>query len=152
MPRILKDQNLDFISKKMVNFLMVCGKKKKAQRILKESLQFASLQLKREMKVESSNILLFKAILNAAPDLKIKSKRIGSNIYQIPKPITQDEKFILGIKNVIEAAHIRKENTIIVRLGSELIDAFKNKGTAIKKKDELHKLAELNKSFAHFNF
>jgi len=148
MQRILKDQEINYIYSKMIRFLMVCGKKSKAKKILDLSIDYAIENINQEKK----DSLFLIAILNAAPDLEIKSKRIGSSSYQIPKPINRTKKLNLGLLNLIEAAKLRKERTMVLRLGSELKDAYNNKGSAVKKKEDLHKLGESNKSFAHFNF
>lgn len=148
MQEILKDPEEIYSYSKMIQFLMVCGKKSKAKRILEDSLFYATENSTHDKK----NSFLLEAILNTAPDLEIKSKRIGSTSYQIPKPITRKKKLKIGVSNLIEAAKLRKENTMVLRLGSELKDAYNSKGSAVKKKEDLHKLAESNKSFAHFNF
>ena len=102
--------------------------------------------------VKYSNEVLVKAVFNASPDLEIKSKRVGTGVYQVPKPIDINRKLVLGSKNLIEVSKTRKESSMLERLTGELIDAYNNKGLSIKKKEELHKLAEANKSFAHFNW
>ena len=99
-----------------------------------------------------SSEVLVKAIFNASPDLEIKSKRVGTGVYQVPKPVDINRKLVLGSKNLIEVSKTRKESSMLERLTGELIDAYNNKGLSIKKKEELHKLAEANKSFAHFNW
>lgn len=104
------------------------------------------------MNQQFSNKVLVKAIFNASPDLEIKSKRVGTGVYQVPKPVDINRKLVLGSKNLIEVSKTRKESSMLERLTGELIDAYNNKGLSIKKKEELHKLAEANKSFAHFNW
>jgi len=152
MQEILKDPEEIYSYSKMIQFLMVCGKKSKAKRILEDSISYAIEGATNNSSQDKKNSFLLEAILNTAPDLEIKSKRIGSTSYQIPKPITRKKKLKIGVSNLIEAAKLRKENTMVLRLGSELRDAYNSKGSAVKKKEDLHKLAESNKSFAHFNF
>ena len=156
MQEILKDPEDIYSYSKMIQFLMVCGKKSKAKRILEDSISYAiegaTNSATNNSSQDKKNSFLLEAILNTAPDLEIKSKRIGSTSYQIPKPITRKKKLKIGVSNLIEAAKLRKENTMVLRLGSELRDAYNSKGSAVKKKEDLHKLAESNKSFAHFNF
>ena len=160
MQEILKDPEEIYSYSKMIQFLMVCGKKSKAKRILEDSISYAiegatnsaTNSATNNSSQDKKNSFLLEAILNTAPDLEIKSKRIGSTSYQIPKPITRKKKLKIGVSNLIEAAKLRKENTMVLRLGSELRDAYNSKGSAVKKKEDLHKLAESNKSFAHFNF
>jgi len=152
MQEILKDPEEIYSYSKMIQFLMVCGKKSKAKRILEDSISYAIEGATNNSSQDKKNSFLLEAILNTAPDLEIKSKRIGSTSYQIPKPITRKKKLKIGVSNLIGAAKLRKENTMVLRLGSELRDAYNSKGSAVKKKEDLHKLAESNKSFAHFNF
>lgn len=138
----------DIIFSKLLKLVMKSGKKSIALKIVNKSLLNASLKINSIDKFK----LLTTATFNAAPDLEIKSKRVGTGVYQVPRPIDINKKLTLGLKNILEASNSRKEYTMVERLTGELIDAYNNKGLAIKKKDEIHKLAELNKSFAHFNW
>ena len=138
----------DFIFLKLFRFIMVDGKKQTAQNILKKSLLRATNTLSQQ----DEKKVLVTAIFNVSPDIEIKSKRIGSTSYQIPRPITLDKKINLGIKLLLQACKSRKEKNIESKLASELVDAYNNKGLAVKKKDEIHKLAESNKSLAHFSW
>ena len=133
------------VSEKMLNLIMFKGKKSVAQRILKKTLKKGA----KNLTIENTSLLLSKAVFNASPDLEVKTKKIGTNIYHIPKSITIEKKIKLGIRNILDAAKLRKEYTMVERLSSELVDAYNYKGGAIKKKEETHKLAESNKSFAH---
>ena len=138
----------DFIFLKLFRFIMVDGKKQTAQNILKKSLLRATNTLSQQ----DEKKVLVTAIFNVSPDIEIKSKRIGSTSYQIPRSITLDKKINLGIKLLLQACKSRKEKNIESKLASELVDAYNNKGLAVKKKDEIHKLAESNKSLAHFSW
>lgn len=138
----------DLIFSKLLRLLMKQGKKNVAYKIANGSIDKAAKQLNLKYPKE----VLTKAIFNASPDLEIKAKRVGTGVYQVPKPIDIDKKLTLGLKNIIEVSKTRKESNMLERLTSELIDAYNNKGLAIKKKEEIHKLAEANKSFAHFNW
>ena len=124
------------------------GKKNVAYKIVNKSILLASSQLN----LSNSSELLTKATFNASPDLEIKSKRVGTGVYQVPKAIDMNKKLTLGLKNILDACKVRKEYTMLERLSGELVDAYNNKGIAVKKKEEIHKLAEANKSFAHFNW
>jgi small subunit ribosomal protein S7 len=124
------------------------GKKRVALKITTKSI----LKAKKQLNLKYSSEVLVKAIFNASPDLEIKSKRVGTGVYQVPKPVDINRKLVLGSKNLIEVSKTRKESSMLERLTGELIDAYNNKGLSIKKKEELHKLAEANKSFAHFNW
>ena len=138
----------DFIFNKLLNLLMKDGKKRVALKIITKSI----LKAKKQLNLKYSREVLVKAIFNASPDLEIKSKRVGTGVYQVPKPVDINRKLVLGSKNLIEVSKTRKESSMLERLTGELIDAYNNKGLSIKKKEELHKLAETNKSFAHFNW
>ena len=138
----------DFIFNKLLNLLMKDGKKRVALKIITKSISKA----KKQLNLKYSNEVLVKAIFNASPDLEIKSKRVGTGVYQVPKPVDINRKLVLGSKNLIEVSKTRKESSMLERLTGELIDAYNNKGLSIKKKEELHKLAEANKTFAHFNW
>jgi small subunit ribosomal protein S7 len=138
----------EIIFSKLLNLLMVDGKKSIAYKIVSKSIILAS----KKLNVENASEVLTKATFNASPDLEIKSKRVGTGVYQVPKAIDINKKLTLGLKNILEACKQRKEYTMLDRLSSELVDAYNNKGLAVKRKDEIHKLAEANKSFAHFNW
>ena len=132
---------------KMLNILMKDGKKKVARKLLKNALTIASY------KVDKSESFIFqKALHNLSPDVKIQNKRVGSTTYQIPVALTEEQKLNRGIKILVATAKLRKERTMEDRLALEIIDAFNQRGLTIKKKDEIHKLAEANKSYAHFSW
>lgn len=148
----MNDQNNKYsaiILDKTLNLLMVQGKKHVARSILIKALNKSYMNL--GLDKNTTNVLT-QAIFNAAPDLEVKSKKVGTNVYQIPRSITIEKKIKLGIKNVLDAARSRKEYTMIEKLAAELTDAYNHRGLSIKKKEEIHKIAEANKSFAHFNF
>ena len=132
---------------KMLNILMKDGKKKVARKLLKNALTIAS------SKADKSESFIFqKALHNLSPDVKIQNKRVGSTTYQIPVALTEEQKLNRGIKILVATAKLRKERTMEDRLALEIIDAFNQRGLTIKKKDEIHKLAEANKSYAHFSW
>jgi small subunit ribosomal protein S7 len=136
------------VSSKMLNLLMIKGKKNAAKRILNLSLE----QSFNTLGADSKSVILTKAVFNASPDLEIKTKKIGTTLYHIPRSVTIEKKIKIGIKFILEAARSRKEYTMIDRLAAELTDAYNYRGVAIKKKEEVHKIAESNKSFSHFNW
>lgn len=144
----VKTNYFEIIFSKLLNLLMIDGKKNIAYKIVSKSIILAS----KKLNIENASEVLIKATFNASPDLEIKSKRVGTGVYQVPKAIDMNKKLTLGLKNILEACRMRKEYTMLDRLSSELVDAYNNKGLAVKKKDEIHKLAEANKSFAHFNW
>ena len=138
----------DFIYSKLLNLLMYNGKKDVSKRIVESSLERAIIQVK----VSSKRSFLKEVIINLSPDMEVKSRRVGNSIYQVPVPLDIDKKLILGVRFLIEASRSRKEKTMVERLANEMVDAYNKKGLAIKKKDDLHKQGESNKSFAHFNW
>lgn len=144
----INSEYFNIILSKLLNLIMKDGKKNVAYKIVNKSILLASSQLN----LSHSSELLTKATFNASPDLEIKSKRIGTGVYQVPKAIDMNKKLTLGLKNILDACKVRKEYTMMERLSGELVDAYNNKGIAVKKKEEIHKLAEANKSFAHFNW
>jgi small subunit ribosomal protein S7 len=135
------------IFEKLVQFMIISGGKKKARMILQQSLSKASMNLD-----QSENNLLLKAIMNVSPDIEVKSKKIRTTNYLVPKPLSQERKLKVGIKLFLESVKSRKEYGITTCLTNELIDAYNNKGTAVKRKEDIHKQAEANKSFSHFNW
>lgn len=135
------------IFNKLVQFMIISGGKIKAQRILHKSITEASKKLG-----ESELTILEKVLMNVSPDIEVKSKKIGTTSYMVPKPINSTRKLNLGVKLLLESANQRKENGIVSCLTNEFIEAFNNKGSSVKKKDDIHKQAEANKSFSHFNW
>jgi small subunit ribosomal protein S7 len=132
---------------RFVNKLMLSGKKGTAEKIFYSALAIAKDKLKRgEMEI------IDQAIRNAAPDLEVKSRRVGGATYQVPIEVSPERKAIIAIKWLIELARARKGQPMDLKLSAEIMDAFNNTGSAIKKKDDTHKMAEANKAFAHYRF
>jgi small subunit ribosomal protein S7 len=126
---------------------MLNGKKGVAERLFYGALAIAKEKLKRdEMEI------IDQAIRNAAPDLEVKSRRVGGATYQVPIEVTPERKTIIAIKWLIEFARARKGQPMEQKLAAEIMDAFNNTGSAIKKKDDTHKMAEANKAFAHYRW
>tara|TARA_B100000700_G_scaffold304995_1_gene378278 strand:+ start:88 stop:552 length:465 start_codon:yes stop_codon:yes gene_type:complete len=130
---------------KFVNYIMKQGKKNIAEKIFYGSIKII------ESKQKESGIDVFKkAIENASPVLEVKSKRIGGATYQVPMEISSHRKLALAMRWIIGYSKSRKGKNMSERLASELLDAYKNEGQSIKKKEDTHKMAEANKAFAHF--
>ena len=142
------NDDYQYIYSKLLNLLMYNGKKNIARKIIDKALDTALLKVNESSKKK----ILVKAILNAAPDIEIKSRRVGSSVYQVPIPLDSFRKLNFGIRFILEASRGRKEYKMIDKFSLEIIDAYNNKGLAIKTKDDLHKLGEANKSFSHFNW
>ena len=130
---------------RFVNYLMKQGEKSTAERVLYKSLD----KVEKETK-ENPVVVFEKAIENASPLLEVVSKRVGGANYQVPREVRPERKFFLACKWIIEAARAKKGKPMSDKLAEELILAFKNEGAAIKKKQNVHRMAEANRAFAHF--
>jgi small subunit ribosomal protein S7 len=132
---------------KFINGLMEGGKKSTAEKIFYNSL----LQL--GDKVGDDPLKAFKrAIDNVRPQVEVKSRRVGGSTYQVPLEVPQERRGSLAIRWIVGAARARGEKTMIDRLTGELLDAANNRGNAVKKKDDVHRMAEANKAFAHYKW
>jgi len=136
--------NKDII-KKFTNLIMRDGKKSIASKLLNSGIKKACKELKL-----TEDQLLNKCLDNIKPLIDARSKKVGNKSYIIPYAITNDQSICLAIKIIIKAVNNRKENNFIDRFANELIDAYNNKGASIKKRNYIHKSAEINKSFASF--
>ena len=132
---------------KFINKLMWDGKKSVAENIFFKSLD--DIQKKKN----DDPIKIFKqALENVKPVLEVRSRRIGGANYQVPVEVRTERKASLAIRWLVESARKRGEKTMVQRLSTELLEAFENKGGAIKKKDEVHRMAEANRAFAHYRW
>ncbi len=138
--------NSQFVTK-FINTLMWQGKKTTAQRIF-----YGALDLVQEKTREDGYVLFQKAINNIKPVLEVRPRRVGGATYQIPMEVRPKRRDQLAIKWTITAARARNEHTMIERLAAELIDASRNQGAAVKKKEDTHKMAEANRAFAHYRW
>jgi len=133
------------IIKKFTNLIMRDGKRSIASKLLKLSMDKASKQLEL-----TEDQLLKKCLNNVKPSIDARSKKVGSNSYIIPYAITNDQSICLALKILTNVARNRKEKSFVDRLVNEFIDIYNNRGASVKKKNEIHRLAEVNKSFALF--
>jgi small subunit ribosomal protein S7 len=133
------------ITKKFTNMIMRNGKKSIANKVLRLSIERASKELGL-----SEDRLLTDCVNNVKPSIDARSKKVGRASYVIPYAITEDQSINLALKILIKVARERKEKSFVDRLVNEFVDACNNRGGSIKKKNEIHKLAEANKSFAFF--
>ena len=136
----------DLIVAKFVNNLMKNGKKSVAEQIVYDSF----LLIEKKEKTDAPLEVFKKALKNASPMLEVKSRRIGGATYQVPIEIPENRRMALAMRWIISFARSRKGKNMVSRLSAELIAASKNEGSAIKKKEDTHKMAEANKAFAHF--
>ncbi|HTW90436.1 MAG TPA: 30S ribosomal protein S7 [bacterium] len=132
---------------KFINNLMWQGKKTTAQRIF-----YGALDLAQEQAKEDGYAIFQKAMNAVKPVLEVRPRRVGGATYQIPMEVRPKRRDALAIKWTIMAARARNEHTMIQRLASEFLDASRNQGAAVKKKEDAHKMAESNRAFAHYRW
>jgi small subunit ribosomal protein S7 len=133
---------------RLINFLMRKGKKSTAEQIVYRAFEIAS------ERTGKTNILevLQKAVENARPRLEVKSRRVGGATYQVPIEVRPDRSVALALRWMRESAHGRKGKPMETCLADELVDAFNNTGNVVKKRDDVHKMAEANRAFAHYRW
>ncbi len=139
------EMNNQKILKKFTNLIMRDGKKSIANKVLMSSINTASKQLGL-----TEDQLLNECLNNVKPSIDARSKRVGSTSYIIPYAITNEQSINLALKILVKVARERREKSFVDRLVNEFVDAVNNRGASVKKKNEIHKLAEANKSFAFF--
>jgi len=132
---------------KFVNVLMTAGKKSVAERILYGALEQVSKKSGKDP-IEVFN----QALNNAKPQVEVKSRRVGGANYQIPVEVRPSRRMALAMRWIKEFARKRGEKSMDMRLAGELIDASEGRGGAVKKREEVHRMAEANKAFSHFRF
>ena len=136
----------DLVVAKFINNLMNDGKKSLADSIFYSSIE----KIKVSVKTDDGLEVFKKAINNVGPMLEVKSKRIGGATYQVPVEVPQQRKVALAMRWIIGYAKARKGNSMSDRLAAEIVAAYNNEGSSVKKKEDTHKMAEANKAFAHF--
>ena len=136
----------DLIIAKFINNLMKDGKKSVAEKIVYDCFSLIETKEKTSEPVD----IFKKALKNASPMVEVKSRRIGGATYQVPIEVPESRRLALAMRWIITYARSRKGNSMVDRLCAELIAASKNEGSAIKKKEDTHKMADANKAFAHF--
>lgn len=135
------------LAAKFVNCVMKDGKKNAARKAVAKALETVE-----EKVVESGLDVFKKALDNIRPAVEVKSRRIGGSTYQVPTDIKPSRQTALAFRWLINFSRNRSEKGFANKLASELLDAFNNRGGAIKKKEDTHKMAEANKAFAHFRW
>ena len=137
----------DNVLSKFMNSIMQDGKKSAAERIVYGALD----QI--EGKTKQDPVQLFhQALENVMPALEVRSRRVGGATYQVPVEVRPDRRRALAIRWIISAARSRNENTMVERLSGELLDATNNRGAAVKKREDTHKMAEANRAFSHYRW
>ena len=132
---------------KFINYLMRSGKKTVAQKVVYSAFDFI------KEKANKDSLQIFEeAIRNVGPVMETKSRRIGGANYQVPREVRGERKLTLTFRWIIEGARSKKGKPMAVKLAEEFLAASKNEGAAIKKKQDMHRMAEANKAFAHFSW
>ncbi len=137
----------DRVLTKFMNNLMQDGKKSVAESIVYGALERVQQRLKREP-VQAFH----EALDNVKPSVEVRSRRVGGATYQVPVEVRSERREALAIRWLITAARKRNENTMEERLAAELADAVNNRGTAVKKREDTHKMADANKAFSHYRW
>lgn len=132
---------------RFINSLMSDGKKSTAERIF-----YSSMTIIEEKSGRNPLDTFATAMKNVMPTVEVRSRRVGGATYQVPQEVRPDRKVALGLRWMINAARARNEKTMADKLAGELMDAARNAGTAIKKKEDTHRMAEANKAFAHYRW
>jgi small subunit ribosomal protein S7 len=132
---------------KFVNMMMVAGKKSTAERIMYDA--FTTM----EDRAKQDALKMFKAAVdNCKPAVEVKSRRVGGSTYQVPVEVRPDRRTALSMRWLIGSARRRAEKSMADKLAGELLDAANNRGAAVKKREDTHKMAEANKAFAHYRW
>jgi small subunit ribosomal protein S7 len=131
---------------KFINHIMERGKKDIARKIVYQAFE----EVKKKAEVENPLEIFDMALKNASPVMEIRSRRVGGANYQVPREVRPERRNFLAMTWMIQAAQSKSGTPMYKRLADELILASKNEGTAVKKKEDTHKMAEANKAFAHF--
>ena len=132
---------------KLINSIMYDGKKIIAEKIVYDALE----KIKSKTKEEPINIFN-DAIKNVRPTVEVRARRVGGATYQVPVEVKSKRSQALALRWLVEASRKRKDKKMSDKIFNELYDAYQNKGSAIKKKEDMHKMAESNKAFAHFRW
>jgi len=135
----------DVVVTKFMNSVMYEGKKSTAERIVYGAFDII------EAKMKSDPLAVFKSALeNVAPAIEVRSRRVGGATYQVPVEVRAERRQALAIRWLISAARGRNDKTMVERLSSELMDAASNRGNAVKKREDTHRMAEANRAFSHY--
>jgi small subunit ribosomal protein S7 len=135
---------------KFMNMVMEAGKKSAAERIMYGAIDRISEKTGREG--EAALELLSTALENVKPAVEVKSRRVGGATYQVPVEVRPTRRQTLAMRWLIEAARARSEKSMAHRLAHELMDAAENRGTAVRKREDTHRMADANKAFAHYRW
>lgn len=138
----------DIVVAKLINKMMIEGRKSTAQTLLYDALE----ELRTKVPTEEPMAVLKKAIENCKPSLEVRSRRVGGATYQVPVDVRPSRRLALAMRWLIGYARERNEKNFSKRLAGEVLDAYAGRGNAIKKREDIHKMAEANKAFSHYNW
>jgi small subunit ribosomal protein S7 len=130
---------------RVINFVMRCGKKSTAERVVYGALE----EIKRQSDQDPLEVLV-RAVDNMKPRVEVKSRRVGGATYQVPVEIGRERQLAMALRWLVQTASARRGMTLTRAVAIEVMDAFKNEGNIIKKRDDTHRMAQANKAFAHY--
>lgn len=137
----------DRVVAKLINILMIHGKKSTAEKAL-----YGALDLVAKRTSEDALKVFKKSLDNIRPMLEVKSRRVGGSTYQVPVEIRAERRTSLAMRWLVRYADARSEKTLTDKLAGEIVDAYNNRGSAVKKREDTHKMAEANRAFAHYRW
>lgn len=149
---------------KFINVLMVSGKKSTAEKIIYGALDILQDKLRKSKKADdgegegsgggATTVLQYfeQALDNVRPTVEVRSRRVGGATYQVPIEVRLDRSIALGMRWIVQSSRSRGEKGMMLRLAGELVDAAQNKGSSVKKREEMHRMAKANQPFAHFRW
>jgi small subunit ribosomal protein S7 len=137
----------DRVVAKLINILMLDGKKSTAERALYNALELVS-----QRAGDEAVKVLKKSLDNIKPMLEVKSRRVGGSTYQVPIEVRADRRVSLAMRWLVKYANDRSEKTMTDKLAGEILDAYNNRGAAVKKREDVHRMAEANRAFAHYRW
>lgn len=146
---------------KFINVLMISGKKSTAEKIIYGALAVLDERVKKSKKSDdedssggNGSVLRYfeDALDNVRPSVEVRSRRVGGATYQVPVEVRHDRSIALGMRWIVQASRSRGEKGMMLRLAGELMDAYESKGSAVKKREDTHKMAKANQAFAHFRW
>jgi len=137
----------DVVINRIINKFMLAGKKSLAESVVYEALEWLA-----EETDEDALSAVKSALDNVKPALEVRSRRVGGSNYQVPIEVDEGRKLSLALRWLVEATRNRNERRMTERLANELLDAYNNSGGAVRKKEEVHRMAEANRAFAHYRW
>ena len=138
---------------KFFNIVMRRGKKSTAERVIYQMLDLIKERTQKDNEIKGDALVVFrKALENVKPVLEIKSRRVGGSTYQVPVEVRPERRESLGMRWIVDAARTRSGHTMSEKLADEFMDAYHRRGGAIKKREEVHRMAEANKAFSHYRW